>query len=358
MKLGIIGLPQSGKTTLFNTLTQGNAPTGISGGKLSLHTAVIDVLDARVDALVKLFRPKKTVYAKVTYVDIGGLDGESARSGISGPLLNTLSQMDGFIHVIRQFENPLVPHSAGSVDPLRDLATMESEFMLHDLIQIERKLIRLEEERQRGGYGRDRAEIGREQALFIRLNETLSQGLPLRGETFSPEEEKKLSGHGLLSRIPQLVVVNQSEGQALINLDAFNSFTKPICMPIKLEMEIAQLSLEDATLFMKEYGIQEPSRNRLVRSSYELLDLLSFFTVEEEKEAHVWTIKRGSTALEAAGKIHSDMEKGFIRAEVIDVDELVRLGGFTEARQAGKLRLEGKGYLVQDGDVITVRFNL
>ena len=180
MKLGIIGLPQSGKTTLFNALTQGDTPTGISGGKLSLHTAVVDVIDERINALVKAFRPKKIVYAKVTYVDIGGLDGESARSGISGPLLNTLSQMDGFIHVIRQFENPLVPHSAGSVDPLRDLATMESEFMLHDLIQIERKLMRLEEERQRGGYGRDKAEIAREQALFTRLNETLSQGFPAR----------------------------------------------------------------------------------------------------------------------------------------------------------------------------------
>ena len=358
MELGIIGLPQSGKTTLFNTLTQGKLPIGISSGKLAVHTAMIDVPDARVDTLEKIFEPKKTVYAKVTYVDIGGLDGASAKTGLSGPLLNTLHLMDGFIHVIRHFENPLVPHSAGSVDPLRDLATMETEFILNDLIQVERKLTRLDEERQRGGYGRDKAALGREQAFFTRLAETLTRGLPLRGETFSADEEKMLSGHGLLSRKPQLIVVNQSEGQAQISPEEAKVLTKLICMPVKLEMEIAQLGQEDAALFMEEYGIQEPSLNRLVRLSYELLGLISFFTAFGGKEVHAWTIKRGATALEAAGKIHSDIEKGFIRAEVISFDELIALGGFAEARQAGKLRLEGKGYLVQDGDVLTIRFNL
>jgi len=358
MKLGIIGLPQSGKTTLFNTLTQGNVPTGTSGGKLSVHTAVIDVPDARMNALKKMFQPKKTVYAKVTYIDIGGLDSGSAKTGLSGPLLNTLSQMDGFIHVVRHFENPLVPHPAGSVDPVRDFEALESEFILHDLIQIERKLERLEEERQRGGYGRDKAEIAREEALFSSLNEILSQGIPLRGKTFNPEEEKMLSGHGLLSRKPQLVLINQSEGQVSITITESQAHLKFIYMPVKLEMEIAQLNPEDALLFMNEYGIKEPSLNRMVRLSYELLNLISFFTVEREKEAHAWTIKRGSTAVEAAGKIHSDMEKGFIRAEIIGFDELIQLGGFTEARQAGKLRLEGKSYPVQDGDVITIRFNL
>lgn len=357
MELGIIGLPQSGKTTLFNTLTQGNIPTGISGGKLSVHTAVIDVPDERVDVLSKLFQPKKIVYAKVTYADIAGLDGESAGSGISGQLLNTLSQMDGFIHVVRHFENPLVPHFAGSVDPLRDLETMESELILNDLIQVERKLERLEEERKRGGHGRDKALVGREHELFTRLAEQLSQGLPLRDETFSTEEEKMLSSHGLLSRKPQLVVINQSEGQTPIDIEAPNARTKIICIPIKLEMEIAQLPPEEAALFMAEYGIQEPSLNRLIRLSYDLLDLISFFTAGE-KEVHAWTVKRGASALEAAGKIHSDLEKGFIRAEVIGYDELAELGGFSEGRQAGKLRLEGKGYPVQDGDVITIRFNI
>lgn len=357
MELGIIGLPQAGKTTLFNALTQGNIPTGISGGKLSVHTAVIDVPDERVDILVKLFQPKKIVHAKVTYADIAGLDGESAGSGISGQLLNTLSQMDGFIHVVRHFENPLVPHVEGSVDPLRDIETMESELILNDLIQVERKLERLEEERQRGGHGRDKALVSREIDLFTRLAETLTGGLPLRHESFSVEEEKMISSHGLLSRKSQLIVINQSEGQTPIHLETQNTHTKIICMPIKLEMEIAQLPAEEAALFMAEYGIQEPSLNRLIRLSYDLLDLISFFTAAE-KEVHAWTVKRGASALEAAGKIHSDLEKGFIRAEVIRYDELAALGGFTEGRQAGKLRLEGKGYPVQDGDVITIRFNI
>ncbi|MFU8827638.1 MAG: redox-regulated ATPase YchF [Brevefilum sp.] len=357
MELGIIGLPQAGKTTLFNTLTLGNIPTGISGGKLSVHTAVIDVPDARVERLAELFHPPKIVYAKVTYADIAGLDGESAQNGISGQLLNTLSQMDGFIHVVRHFENPLVPHTAGSVDPLRDIETMESEMILNDLIQVERKLERLADEQGRGGHGRDKGLVAREIDLFTRLSTTLSGGLPLRQETFSPEEEKMLSSHGLLSRKPQLIVINQSEGQEPINLDMLTARTKMICMPIKLEMEIAQLPPEEMAVFMAEYGIQEPSLNRLIRLSYDLLNLISFFTAAE-KEVHAWTVKHGATALEAAGKIHTDLEKGFIRAEVIDYEDLTTLGGFVEARKAGKLRLEGKNYPVQDGDVITIRFNL
>jgi len=357
MELGIIGLPQSGKTTLFNALTQGDIPTGISGGKLSLHTAVIDVPDMRVDALIELFHPKKTVHAKVTYVDIAGLDGESTGGGISGPLLNTLSQMDGFIHVVRHFENPLVPHLAGSVNPKRDLEAMESELILNDLILVERKIERLEEEWQRGGHGRNKSLVAREKDVFTRLANTLSQGLPLRVETLTPEEEKMLSSYGLLSRKPQLIVINQSEGQAPIDFENRHPNTKIIAMPIKLEMEIAQLPPDEAALFLEEYGIEEPSLNRLIRLSYDLLDLISFFTAAE-KEVHAWTVKRGSSALEAAGKIHTDLEKGFIRAEVVGYEELIALGGFTEARQAGKLRLEGKGYTVQDGDVITIRFNI
>jgi hypothetical protein len=357
MELGIIGLPQSGKTTLFNALTRGDAPTGISGGKLAMHTAVVDVPDERISALTELFQPKKIVHAKVTYTDIAGLDGETAQTGISGPLLNTLSHMDGFIHVVRHFENPLVPHFAGSVDPKRDLETMESELILNDMIQVERKLQRLEEERQRGGYSRDKTLIAHEEALFKRLSETLSQGMPLRNETFSDEEEKLLSSYALLSRKPQVIVINQSEDQPQIQLDTVSARTEIIYMPTKLEMEIAQLPPEDAAPFLAEYGIKEPSLDRFIRLSYGLLDLITFFTAAE-KEVHAWTLKNGATALEAAGRVHSDMERGFIRAEVVSFEDLITLGGYAEARQAGKLRLEGKGYHVQDGDVVTIRFNI
>lgn len=357
MELGIIGLPQSGKTTLFNALTQGNIPTGISSGKVSIHTAVVNVPDERVDQLAEQFQPQKLVHAKVTYADIAGLDGETSQTGISGPLLNALAKMDGFIHVVRHFENPLVPHQAGSIDTERDLKKMESELILNDMIQVERKLERLEDERQRGGYGRDKALVSHEIELFSRLSETLAQGRPLRDDTFSPEEGKLLSSYSLLSRKPQVIVINQSEEQPKVFIETPSANARVIRMPIKLEMEIAQLPPADAVVFLDEYGIKEPSLNRLIRISYELLDLISFFTVGD-KEVHAWTVKRGATALEAAGHIHSDMERGFIRAEVIGYDELIALGGFTQARQAGKLRLEGKKYLVQDGDVITIRFNI
>jgi len=357
MQLGIIGLPQSGKTTLFNALTRGDVPTGISGGKIEIHTAVIDVPDARVGQLASIFHPKKIVHAKVTYADIAGLEGKASAGSISGPLLNTLSQMDGFIHVVRHFTNPSVPHSEGSVDPLRDISAMETELMLNDLIIVERKLTRLEEEKQRGGVGRDKNLVAREMVLFTKLQEILSGEVPLRNESFSEEEEKLLSSYGLLSRKPQLIVINQSEDQEPIEVDIPFANTKAICMPAKLEMEIAQLPSEEAQVFLEEYGIEEPSLNRFIRLSYELLGQISFFT-GSEKDVHAWTVSKGATAREAAGTIHSDMEKGFIRAEVIGCQELVSLGGLPEARAEGKLRLEGKNYIVQDGNYLIIRFNV
>lgn len=357
MQLGIIGLPQSGKTTLFNALTRGDIPTNISGGKVEVHTAVIDVPDDRVDRLIEIFQPKKTVHAKVTYVDIAGLEGKASEKGISGPLLNTLSQMDGFIHVVRAFSNPSVPHFAESVDPRRDLSTMETDLILNDLILVERKLQRLEDERQRGGVGRDKAQVQREMELFEKLQGLLSDEIPLRNESFNEEEAKMLSSYGLLSRKPQLIVINQSEEQSPIEVDLPFINTQVICMPAKLEMDIAQLPAEEAEIFLAEYEIKEPSLNRFIRLSYDLLGLISFFTAGE-KEVHAWTVSQGATAQEAAGTIHSDMEKGFIRAEVVSFEDLVTLGGFAEARQHGKLRLEGKKYIVQDGDVLTIRFNI
>ncbi|MEW6505597.1 MAG: redox-regulated ATPase YchF [Chloroflexota bacterium] len=356
MRLGIIGLPQSGKTTLFNALTRGNQPTGIATGKIEVHTAVVDVPDPRVDVLSKMFNPKKTIYAKVTYADIAGLDGSAGKSGISGTLLNQLTQMDGFIHVVRVFEDDNVPHPQGSVDPQRDLATMEAEFVLNDLIAVERKLERLAEERKKGG-GRDRSAIEREIALFERLHQALTREIPLRDVDIEPEEEKLLSGFGFLSRKPVLVVLNLSEGQAAPVLEYTHRHSQVVALQAKLEMEIAQLPPEDAALFMAEYGISEPSLNRMIRLSYDLLGLQSFFTVGPD-EVRAWTVRRGATAPEAAGEIHTDLQKGFIRAEVIHYDDLIALGGMSEARAKGKLRLEGKEYIVKDGDILNIRFNI
>jgi len=357
MELGIIGLPQSGKTTLFNALTHGDIPTGISGGKVEVHTAVIDVPDHRVEQCAPIFQPKKVVHAKVTYADVAGLEGKGGRAGISGPLLNTLSQMDGFIHVVRHFTNPSVPHIEGSVDPHRDLANMEAELILNDMVLVERKLQRLEEELKKGGMGRDKGLVEREQALFEKLNELLLEGIPLRDKKFTEEEEKTFSSYSFLSIKPQLIVINQSEDQEPIDIETPYANTHVVCMPAKLEMEIAQLPPDEAEVFLAEYGIEEPSMKRFIRLSYELLGLISFFT-GGEKEVHAWTVERGTTAQEAAGMIHSDMEKGFIKAEVISCKDLVELGSLAEARRQGKLRLEGKQYIVQDGDVITIRFNV
>ncbi len=357
MELGIIGLPQSGKTTVFNALTRGNVPTGISGGRVEIHTAVVDVPDERVERLTELFEPKKVVHAKVTYADIAGLEGKPSEAGISGPLMNTLAKMDGFIHVVRHFENPTVPHASGQVDSKRDLAAMESELLLNDLILVERKLDRLSDERKRGGVGRDKALVDRETALFERIHSLLMDEVPLRNEQFSEEEEKMLGSYGLLTRKPQLIVMNLSEDQPPVEIELPFANTKVINMAAKLEMDIAQLPPEEAEIFLEEYHIEEPSLDRLIRLSYDLLGLISFFTAGE-KEVHAWTVSQGANAQEAAGVIHSDMEKGFIRAEVISYEDLIALGGFSEGRNHGKLRLEGKKYIVQNGDVLTIRFNI
>jgi GTP-binding protein YchF len=356
MRLGIIGLPQSGKTTLFNALTRGNQPTGVATGKIEVHTAVVDVPDPRVDKLSGMYNPKKTIYAKVTYADIAGIDKSTGRSGISGILLNQLTQMDGFIQVVRAFENDNVPHPHGSTDPLRDLQTMESELVLNDLIAVERKLERLVDERKKGG-GRDKATIDRDIVLFERLQAALNEEKPLRDIDIDADEEHTLSGFGLLSRKPMLVVANLSEGQAAPNLPVTHRRTHVVALQGELEAEIAQLPPEEQTAFLAEYGIEEPSLNRMIRLSYDLLGLESFFTVGPD-EVRAWTIERGATAPVAAGVIHTDLQKGFIRAEVVHYTDLTTLGGMNEAKAKGKLRLEGKEYIVKDGDILNIRFNL
>ncbi len=335
MKLGIIGFPQSGKTTIFNALTRGHTPTTASAGRIEVHTAVVDVPDPRVDKLSAMFKPKKTIYAKVTYADIAGLEG--ARSGIAGPLLNQLTQMDGLIHVVRCFPDENIPHPFGSLDPQRDIDSMNAELMLNDLVSVERKLERLVEERKKGGT--DKALNERQTALFTRLHEILAAEKPLRGVEISPDEEKFLSGFGLLTRKPLIVLLNLGEGQPAPQVQTEAPI---IALQGKLEMEIAQLSAEDAAVFMQEYGIEELSLDRMIKLSYDLLDQHSFFTVGEDE----------------VREIHTDLQKGFVRAEVIACQELLELGGMAEAKAKGKLRLEGKEYVVKDGDIVHIRFNV
>lgn len=362
MKLGIIGLPSAGKTTIFNALTMGNAPTGQSmGGRFDVVTAVVDVRDPRVDLLSEMFNPKKTTYARITYSDVAGLQrSEDETSAISPQLLNHLSGLDGFVHVVRAFDNALVPHLDGSVDALRDLQALDTEFLLNDLGAVERRIEKVEEGLKKGAT-KDKAAAQAELALFQRLYEVLSAERPLRVLDLTEEELKTLRGYGLLTLKPQIVIINIGDDQAEIALDHTAPHTLVTNIRGRLEMELAQLSAagdeESLALFMDEYGVTELSLDKIIRLSYDLMGLESFFTVGED-EVRAWTVGRGATAVEAAGAIHSDLAKGFIRAEVVAYDDLVGLGGMAQARTAGKLRQEGKTYIVADGDILHVKFNL
>jgi ribosome-binding ATPase len=362
MKLGIIGLPSAGKTTIFNALTRGDALTGQSmGGRFDVLTAVVDVYDPRVDQLTEMFRPKKTTYARITYTDIAGLQKDMAESGgLPASLLNHLAGLDGFVHVVRAFESELVPHPDGSVDAARDLEAIDTEFLLNDLGIIERRIQKLEEGIPRGAF-KDKAAAQRELALFQELEATLSDEKPLRVLDLDEEEEKELRGYGLLTLKPKLVVVNIGDDQEEVTLDYDWPQTIVVNLRGKLEMELAQLSAtgdeESLALFMAEYGVTELSLDRVINLSYELMGLQSFFTVGED-EVRAWTVARGATAVEAAATIHTDLAKGFIRAETVAYDDLIATGSLANARAAGKLRQEGKTYLVQDGDVINIKFNL
>ncbi|MCC7362280.1 MAG: redox-regulated ATPase YchF [Anaerolineales bacterium] len=372
MKLGIIGLPQSGKTTIFNALTHGDRPVGqmSGGGRFEVQTAVVNVPDPRVDTLSALFKPRKTIYAQVTYADIAGVEGAADKpagggGGFSGPLLNQLATMDGYVQVVRAFDNPLVPHPHGTVDAGRDLAAVNGELLLNDMLAVERKLERLTEDLKKG-IVKDKGLHAQEQALFARLLEALQAETPLRELDLTPADEKALASYQLLTRKPMLVVFNVGDDKpdpaatgpqfGLGAPLATGPRAGAVALQGRLEMEIAQLPPEEAEVFLAEYGISEPSLNRIIRLSYDLLGLESFFTVGED-EVRAWTVRRGATAPEAAGEIHTDLQKGFIRAEVAGYADLVAAGNYVELKSKGKLRLEGKEYIVQDGDILNIRFS-
>ncbi len=352
MQLGLVGLPQSGKTTVFNALTGSEVPLTMTGNRFEVHTAVVDVPDPRVDALAERFGSRKRTYAKVTYADIAGLSGQ-AGGELPGPLRNLLGQMDALVHVVRAFDNPQAPHPAGTVDPARDMAALDQELLLHDLLTVERRLARLAEERQKGA--RPKEDIAQERALFERLHAALEAGQPLRALDFTPAEERLLAGFGLLTRKPMLVLLNIGDDDEPPALEAPFPRTRVVALRGRLEMELAQMDPDDAAYFRQEYGLTESALERVVRASYDLLERITFYTVGE-KEARAWPLPRGSTALDAAAAIHTDLARGFIRAEVIHYDELMALGDWAAARAAGKIRLEGKDYRVQDGDVLLIRF--
>ena len=355
MQIGIIGLPQSGKTTIFHALAGGEkAASAFSAGRLEIHTAIAGVPDERVDILSKMFKPRKTIYAKVTYADIAGLDKGITKKGLPGPFINQLGQLDAFVHVLRAFDAPAVPHE-GPIDPAGDLAALDAEFLLNDLVAVEKRSEKIVESIAKGAQDKELAL--KEKAIFERLKACLDQEKPLRDLGLAPEEIKLLRGYGFLSLKPMLIAVNIGDEGAAPDIPYDHQHSAVVALRGRLEREIAELSPEDAELFMGEYGITELSRSRVIRLSYDLLGLQSFFTVGED-EVRAWTVRRGATSVEAAGEIHTDLAKGFIRAEVVGYQELIDLGGMDEAKHKGKLRLEGKEYIVKNGDIVHIRHNM
>ncbi len=363
MQIGIIGLPNSTKTTIFNALTRGQIETAAySSGKLEIHTAMVDVPDPRVDALSEMFKPKKTTRAQVQYNDIAGLArGIGEKGGMDGALLNQLVQSDALLHVVRAFEDETVPHIEETVNPQRDLEILDTELILSDLTVVERRLERLQAGlTKRGGTPAERDAQLKEQALLLRFKPQLENGKPLRDLELNDDDSRIVKNLAVVTHKPQLVVLNTGD-HAVNDPGEIVTYAHPetilAALQGKLEMELAQMSLEDANEFLKEYGIAEPGLARIIRLSYALLGLQSFFTVGED-EVRAWTIPVGVTAVDAAGAIHTDLARGFIRAEVISHDDMIAAGDMAEARKRGLLRLEGKEYIVKDGDILNIRFNV
>ncbi|MFC2029669.1 redox-regulated ATPase YchF [Chloroflexota bacterium] len=362
MQIGIIGLPNSTKTTIFNALTHSQAETAAySSGRVETHTAMVRVPDPRVDHLSAMFSPGKTTYAQIQYNDIAGLRVDIGRDGgLTGPLRSMLAQNDAFLHVVRAFEDQSVPHPGSSVNPARDLAALDFELLFSDLLIVDRSM-----ERLAGQLSKQKAYPERQAdetllALLLRLKEALEQGAPIRDLALSESEMGLIRGYQFFTAKPALVVLNIGD-EGGDDPDGLVSYphrrSGVICLRGELEMEIAQLDDEEAALFLAEYGIKEPGLHRMIRLSYGLLGLHSFFTVGED-EVRSWTIPMGATALEAAGAIHSDLARGFIRAEVINYDDLAAAGSLDAARKLGTLRLQGRNYVVEDGDIVDVRFNV
>ncbi|HEX9635583.1 MAG TPA: DUF933 domain-containing protein [Candidatus Limnocylindria bacterium] len=362
MQVTIVGLPGSGKTTVFNALTGGHADTGgYSGGRAAPNLGVVKVPDERLDRLSELFSPEKTTPADVTYVDVA-IPAGAAREGTVAPdVLAQIRNADALLHVARAFEGGMAERPA---DPWRDVEELDLEFAVADLMVVEKRLERLRTA-GRHGTSTEREQNALEEELLARLLPSLSDGLPLRALDLSDDDERRLRGYRFLSQKPVLVVLNIDEGRldeaAALEAEGRARYGQPAsdvaALAGKIEAEIAQLPAEDAAAFMDDLGIAEASRGRVVRLTYALLGLFSFFTAGED-ECRAWTLRHGATAVDAAGAIHSDLARGFIRAEVVSYPDLMACGSIAEARKRGLLRSEGKTYEVRDGDVIEVLFNV
>ena len=359
LRAALIGFPSSGKTTLFQLMTSArDAPKG----KGDVNIGISKVPDSRLDALTAMYNPRKRVPATVEFTDIiaPARSGAQALVDVAG-----YKNADALVHVVHAFRDQSVPHPAGSIDPARDAQAMEDELILADLGVAERRIERLDKDLKKGRS----AELEKERDLVHRCQRALEEGKPLRALELTGEDLKRLRGFQFLSAKPLLLVINLDEAD-LSDVDSTvekaadksgltgflaNASTRAVALCAKMELEIAQLEGDDAKAFLSDLGLSESGLDRVIRTSYDLLGYMSFFTVGED-ECRAWSIARGTTAQVAAGEIHTDIQRGFIRAEVVAYDALMKRGSMAACRDHGEVRLEGKEYIVQDGDIINFRF--